>query len=91
MIGRRIIVRGQVQGVFFRGWTVETARALDLSGWVRNRRTGEVEIVAYGDADSVDRLVAQCRKGPPSASVTQVDVTEADVESVQGFEQRPTT
>ena len=46
---RRILVHGRVQGVWFRGWTVDVARALGLDGWVRNRRDGSVEILASGD------------------------------------------
>ncbi len=49
MIARRLVVRGRVQGVFYRNWTVATARGLAVSGWVRNLSSGEVEIFAVGD------------------------------------------
>ena len=67
-------VHGQVQGVFFRNWTMDRARALGVRGWVRNRKDGTVELVAHGDADAVDRLVAACRAGPPAARVERIDV-----------------
>ena len=90
MTVRRIIVGGRVQGVFFRNWTVAEARALGLSGWVRNRRGGEVEILADGPAEAVDELAARCRSGPPAARVESVRVEEAEPEPLSGFSTRPT-
>lgn len=90
MIARRLLVKGRVQGVFYRGWTVEEAQALGLKGWVRNLRSGEVEILAIGEADAIDRLVTRCRSGPPAAKVDDVIVEEADAEPLDGFETRPT-
>lgn len=87
---KRLRVRGRVQGVFYRGWTVERARALGLDGWVRNRRDGSVEILVSGPSDAVDALIEQCREGPPVALVSEIDVEE-EVEPVpKGFQQRPT-
>jgi acylphosphatase len=90
MIARRILVRGRVQGVFYRGWTVEEARSLGVNGWVRNLRSGEVEILAMGSADAVERLINNCRSGPPAARVEEVIVEEAEAEPLDGFESRPT-
>ena len=90
MIARRLIVHGRVQGVFYRGWTVETARALGVTGWVRNLRTGEVEVLACGEPEAVEALIARCRSGPPAAAVSRIDVEEADPEPHPGFETRPT-
>lgn len=87
---KRLRVRGRVQGVFYRGWTVERARALGLSGWVRNRRDGSVEILAAGPSEAVEALIAQCRDGPPAAEVTDIDVQEAAEPVPEGFQQRPT-
>jgi len=90
MPARRIRVTGRVQGVWYRGWTVDEARALGLSGWVRNRRDGSVEILAEGPEAALDALAAQCRHGPPSARVDQVIVEEADEGAPAGFAARPT-
>lgn len=90
MTARRLIVRGRVQGVFYRGWTVETATTLGLTGWVRNRLGGEVEILAIGPAEAVDALVERCWQGPPVANVTAVDVEDAKPEPLHDFRQRPT-
>jgi acylphosphatase len=75
----RIVVSGLVQGVFYRAQTREEAQFLGLSGWVRNLPDGRVEVVAEGPKDDLERLVAWCWKGPPSARVTGVEVewTEA--------------
>ena len=89
MIARRILVGGRVQGVFYRNWTVATARRLGLSGWVRNLRSGAVEILAIGSDSAVDALAAECWKGPPAAEVDTVDISEAEPEALAGFEKRP--
>ncbi len=82
----RILVSGRVQGVGFRYATVDEARRLGLVGWVRNTRDGQVEIVAQGHHDSMRRLLAWCRSGPPGARVTGVEQTESSVdESLSGF------
>ena len=73
---RHLIVEGYVQGVFFRASTQEKARELQVSGWVRNRWDGTVEILAEGEESRVVELIKWCQKGPPGASVTQVEVEE---------------
>jgi acylphosphatase len=87
---RRLIVRGRVQGVWYRGWTVDTARALSIDGWVRNRRDGSVEILAGGSGDAVAHFIERCRQGPPGARVEMVEVEETDEAAPTGFAQRPT-
>ena len=73
MVSVRLIVRGRVQGVGFRYATVEQGRRLGLAGWARNLPDGGVEVVAAGDAAAVERMVAWCRQGPPSARGSSVD------------------
>lgn len=90
MIARRIIVRGRVQGVFYRGWTLETARGLGITGWVRNLAGGEVELFAMGTEDRLRELIERLHEGPAAARVEAVDVSEAAPEPLAGFEQRPT-
>ena len=90
LITRRLTIHGRVQGVFYRGWTVETARKLGLDGWVRNRRDGSVEVLVRGTAEAIDDLIERCRKGPPAAHVGRVDVEEADEQVGPGFESRST-
>ena len=90
MIARRILVHGRVQGVFFRAWTVKTARALDLTGWVRNLRSGEVELLAMGSETQLRDLIEQLHQGPSAAKVERVEVSDVEPEEATGFEQRPT-
>jgi acylphosphatase len=70
-----IIIKGRVQGVFFRANTAEQADTLGLTGWVKNTFDGNVEAVFEGDEASVNEMVAWCRKGPPLARVTDVQIT----------------
>lgn len=89
-IARRIHVKGKVQGVFFRAWTIEQAKALGLDGWVRNRHDGSVEAVASGPADKVEELIARCRQGSPASQVAAVYVEETPGVVAGGFTQKPT-
>ncbi|MFL5578903.1 MAG: acylphosphatase [Gemmatimonadaceae bacterium] len=63
-------VEGKVQGVGFRWFVRETARRLDLAGWVANRPDGTVELAASGPDEVLERLRAAVREGPPGARVT---------------------
>ena len=89
-VTRRLRVHGRVQGVFYRGWSVATARALGLTGWVRNRRDGTVEMLLHGEEAQVEAMIARCREGPPAARVERVDVAEDAEEAPPRFEERPT-
>lgn len=82
-------IRGRVQGVGYREWAERHAKALGLSGYVRNRRDGSVELVLSGSRQNVERMLALCREGPRLAQVTQVDVA-ASMWSGDGFEVLPT-
>jgi acylphosphatase len=86
----RVTIEGRVQGVWFRGWTVEQATQRGLDGWVRNRRDGTVEAVFAGDDGVVDDMVAACWDGPGAAHVTNVRVQEEPTPVAAGFEQAPT-
>ena len=86
----RLRILGRVQGVWFRGWTVDTASRLGLDGWVRNRRDGSVEAVAAGPGDALDQLIAACKNGPPMARVSGIDVSVTADPGAIGFRQEPT-
>jgi acylphosphatase len=88
MVRRRVVVHGDVQGVFFRDTARERARAHGVSGWVANRGDGSVEAVFEGAEDDVARLVRFCETGPPRASVERVDVTDEEPEGLDGFDVR---
>jgi acylphosphatase len=69
-----VIVQGRVQGVYFRASARDRARQLSLSGWVRNRADGSVEIIAEGEKIRLEQLVVWCHGGPPGAVVTDIEV-----------------
>lgn len=69
-----IQVTGKVQGVYFRKYTQEKARELALSGWVKNKRDGSVEIAATGPEAAVNQLIEFCHVGSPAADVESVRV-----------------
>jgi acylphosphatase len=88
MIRRRVIVRGLVQGVFFRDSTRRLAQRHGVAGWVANRADGAVEALFEGEADAVERLVAFSREGPRGAQVQSIDVSEEEPEGLSGFSVR---
>jgi acylphosphatase len=83
----RVVVHGRVQGVWFRGWTVDQARARGLDGWVRNRRDGTVEALFSGEDAAVEAMVAACRTGPPAARVVGIERHLAETPEEPGFHQ----
>ena len=71
----RAIVSGRVQGVNFRHNSAVRARDLGLKGYVRNMRSGDdVEVVAQGPREQLERYLDFLGAGPPAADVTNVDV-----------------
>lgn len=81
-----VIVKGRVQGVYFRAFTQKEAVKLNLVGFVRNLPDGDVEIVACGEEAALRQLVAWCHKGPLLARVTSVMVKPIDCrQHFEGF------
>ena len=67
-----IIIKGRVQGVFFRAYTQSEARRQGVSGWVKNRYDGSVEAVFEGEQERVQAVINWCHGGPPHARVEKV-------------------
>jgi acylphosphatase len=88
-ITKLLRIDGRVQGVGFRDFMQRRARALGVTGWVRNRMDGSVEAVLQGSADAVNQMIVLARQGPRSAHVTGVRVSDADGQFT-AFEMRPT-
>lgn len=88
----QVVIRGRVQGVWFRAWTENVARDLCLDGWVRNRSDGSVEAIFAGPAPQVDRMIDNCHEGPPAAAVDGVTRTPVEAGPLigLGFKKRPT-
>ena len=83
---RRVVVHGDVQGVFFRDSTRREARRRGVAGWVSNRPDGTVEAVFEGDPEAVAALVAFCRKDPGQARVERVEEQTEEPQGLDSFE-----
>ena len=90
LIRVHMYIRGRVQGVSFRYYTMTEAKRLGVTGWVRNLWDGRVEAVAEGEEELVQQLVDWCRRGPSSALVDRLDMTwETPTNEFQIFSVRP--
>jgi len=86
---KHLVISGRVQGVGYRFYMQRKARELGVAGWVRNRGDGAVEAVVQGSPELVDSIVAWARRGPPSAVVAEVRISDGSGEYT-GFETRRT-
>jgi acylphosphatase len=84
-IAKMFRVRGRVQGVGFRYFADQSAKALGVRGWVRNDDDGSVQVYAVGTAAQLSELAGLLWKGPRWAEVRGVDESEAPVENHSGF------
>jgi len=75
-IAKNLRISGRVQGVGFRFYMERKARELNVTGWVRNCRDGSVEAMVRGTPEAVDAMIACARRGPSSAMVSDVRITE---------------
>ena len=69
-----LFVRGRVQGVYFRASAQREGRRLGLTGWVKNRADGAVEVLAEGEEEEIKELIGWVHRGPGAARVDSVDV-----------------
>jgi len=74
LVRAHLFVEGIVQGVFFRAHTRDVARENNVKGFVRNLPDGRVEVLLEGEEDKVMRVIEFCKKGPPGALVTNVEI-----------------
>lgn len=82
-----LIISGDVQGVGFRSFVREKAMSLGLTGWVKNRDDGAVEVVAEGPKEHLEALVKECQHGPDVAWVEKMEVEwSAATDEFVGFE-----
>ena len=87
--GLSVIVKGKVQGVFFRASTVEQAERFGVSGWVKNTSDGHVEMEIYGDPIDLDKMLDWCKTGPSRAEVAEVNTKDIDyLEGYKSFQVR---
>ena len=87
----RLVITGRVQGVGYRDWALATGRRLGISGWVRNRRDGAVEVLVVGEEAAVGAMIEACWEGPSLARVDAIDVEPVDLDVLpEGFTRLPT-
>ena len=84
-IRRRLLVSGQVQGVFYRDSCRQEAEEKGISGSARNLSDGRVEVILEGDEDAVGRMIEWCRRGSDMARVDSVEVEEQQPQGESGF------
>jgi acylphosphatase len=81
----RVVVTGQVQGVFFRKGCAEAARRRGVAGFVRNQPDGTVEAAFEGEPEAVEHMIAWCRSGTDWAEVESVEVTDEQPKGATRF------
>lgn len=83
-----IIVKGDVQGVFFRKYTEQKAKELSIKGTVENLDDGTVEIYAEGDETNLNKLIEWCHEGSPKANVDEVKSEDVPLNNYASFKQK---
>jgi acylphosphatase len=82
---KHVLIKGKVQGVFYRATARDVAQKLGLNGWVKNTDEGHVEAVVSGAAGPVQKFIDWCWKGPVLAHVTAVDAVDIPNEEFTSF------
>jgi len=80
-----LIIKGKVQGVFYRATAQDVAEELNVTGWIKNTPEGNVEIIASGSEEQLQKFIVWCRQGPPKAVVTNVSVNQVAEEKFDEF------
>jgi acylphosphatase len=80
------MIKGKVQGVFYRVSAKEAADNLDITGTVKNTREGNVEITAVGSNENIDKLINWCHRGPSRAKVDDVEVRDLPIQQFNSFD-----
>jgi acylphosphatase len=75
-IRAHVIISGRVQGVFFRAAIMEEATEHHVTGWAHNTSDGRLEAVFEGEQENVNKMVEFCRRGPPAAKVTSIEIVK---------------
>lgn len=81
-----LLIKGEVQGVFYRATAKKIADKLNLTGWIKNTKDGNVEAIATGDQQQLDEFINWCKTGPENAEVEDVIITQEEETSFNDFE-----
>jgi len=80
-----LLIKGKVQGVFYRATAKDVAKELGLTGWVKNTKEGHVEALASGSNEQLQQFISWCKKGPAKAIVTDVEINFTKEEAFEAF------
>ena len=81
----RLLIKGKVQGVFYRASAKNVADMTGVKGWVKNLPDNNVEITATASEDMLQKFIKWCKQGPPKARVDEVIVEELELQEFNGF------
>ena len=81
-----LLIKGEVQGVFYRATAKKVAEKLVITGWIRNTEDGDVEAIVTGTEQQLNEFTKLCKLGPEKADVTDVIITEKNETPFTGFE-----
>ena len=86
IIKKHLVISGKVQGVSFRYWMQNLAINNNISGWVKNKSSGDVEVLIIGQEKEVQKLIKQCKIGPSSATIQNIQINDYDQDYLkEGF------
>lgn len=80
-----LLIKGKVQGVFYRATAKDVAKELGLTGWVKNTKEGNVEALASGSNEQLQQFINWCRRGPAKAIVTNVEISFLEEQPFNDF------
>lgn len=80
-----LLISGKVQGVFFRTSAATEAENLNITGWIKNTKTGEVEAMVSGEERNIEAFIQWCNQGPKKAVVENVEVKEVLLQPFDSF------
>jgi acylphosphatase len=83
---QKLLLRGKVQGVFFRDFAKQNANKLGLVGYAKNLKDGKLEILVQGEDKKIEAFVRLCRTGPIFAKVDKLDIEEEQIEDPSDYE-----
>jgi len=80
-----LLIKGKVQGVFYRASAKEFADKLNIKGWIKNTNESHVEAMANGDDAAIKKFIEWCKEGPRHAIVSEVIVEKSGETAFQDF------
>ena len=80
-----LLIKGKVQGVFYRATAKQMANELGLTGWIKNTKEGDVEVTVSGNKQQLEKFVKWCKRGPDKAAVEEVVVTQKEETTFNNF------